>query len=225
MHERAAGPDPGGGERTTPPSAPAEVLLFTLSSPAPRAVGLEILRALVLTLLAFALVAATVQTVVVDGESMQPALAPGQYLLVNKLAYVRADQIPLVGGSEDRSRYLFGGPRRGDLVVFRFPGVPERELVKRLVALPGEEVEIVRGQVFVDGRALAEPYLAVPGDYSYPRQRIPAGQYFVLGDNRPESNDSHLGWLVPAERLVGRAWLSLWPPGRWGALAAPAYGE
>jgi len=208
-----------------PKSAPAEVPPLTLSSPAVRAVGLEILRALLLTLLAFALVAASVETVVVDGDSMQPALVSGQHLLVNKLAYARADQSPLVSGGEDRLRYLFGGPRRGDLMVFRFPGVPERELVKRLIGLPGEEVEIVRGQVFVDGRALAEPYLAVSGDYSYPRQRIPAGQYFVLGDNRPESNDSHLGWLVPADRLVGRAWLSLWPPGRWGALATPAYEE
>ena len=133
---------------------------------------------------------------------MLPSLQPGQLLLVNRTAF------------------WFGGPHRGDLVVFRAPTGPARDFVKRVVGLPGDSVLVDSGRVEVNGQALDEPYIRFQASYSYPANGqevvVPPGQYFVLGDNRPNSRDSHFGWFVPAANLVGRAWVSYWPPADWG---------
>ncbi len=123
---------------------------------------------------------------------MEPALQNGQVLLVH------------------RSAYLFEGPARGDVVVFRGQGAAGDDYVKRIIGLPGDQVLIDAGRVFVNGVELDEPYVLAPDDYTYPADgepvRVPDGAYFVLGDNRPASADSHLGWFVRAEDVVGRAW-------------------
>jgi signal peptidase I len=130
----------------------------------------------------------------VDGTSMAPSLASGQLLLVNRAAYV------------------LGAPGRGDVIVFRHagPGFTDEYVVKRVIGLPGDLVQVDAGQVFVNGVRLDEPYVADPDDYTYPQNggplRVPEGAYFVLGDNRPFSADSHLGWLVTSQDLVGQAW-------------------
>ena len=127
---------------------------------------------------------------------MAPLLHPGQVLVVNRGAYRTPDG---------------AGPQRGDIVVFR-RGAPGNEeyLVKRVIGLPGDLVRIDAGRVFVNGTQLDEPYVLDTDDYSYPPQsgpaRVPDGAYFVLGDNRPASTDSHFGWFVPAGDLVGQAW-------------------
>ena len=81
--------------------------------------------------------------------------------------------------------------------------------------------------MYVNGQKLDEPYMRFEGNYSYPANGrsivVPEGQFFVLGDNRPNSRDSHMGWFVPAENLIGRAWLSYWPPATWGVVPEPAY--
>ena len=132
------------------------------------------------------------------GFSMEPTLHNYQYLLVNKVSY------------------LVGEPQRGDIVAFRFPGDPRLHLIKRVVALPGEEVEIRGGVVYVNGRALAEPYLLTKPAYSYPKKKVPEGGYFVLGDNRNNSHDSHVWDWLPREYLIGKAWVSYWPRQAWG---------
>jgi signal peptidase I len=154
----------------------------------------------VLRLLPLAAVAASLtlaglvaaQAVVVDGSSMAPALHSGQVLVVHRTAY------------------LFGGPRRGDVVVFRDPTHPGRQYVKRVIGLPGDHVLIEAGQVLVNDAVIDEPYVVDNDDYSYPPDgrpvRVPDGAYFVLGDNRPVSADSHLGWFVAAADLLGQAW-------------------
>jgi signal peptidase I len=169
-----------------------------------------------------------VRTFRVDGTSMEPALAADQFLLIGKVAYLQADGTPFAGRLpatwQGSVEYPFGGPRRGDVAVFRSPVERNKSYVKRIIGLPGEEVLVKDGDVFVNGLPLDEPYVRFPAPdtYTYPRRgrplRVPDGKYFVLGDNRPESADSRSGWLVPAENLVGRAWLSYWPPTTWGPL-------
>jgi signal peptidase I len=106
--------------------------------------------------------------------------------------------------------------------MFRPPGESnfESDLIKRIIGLPGDIVSIQAGVVYVNGEPVIEPYVKFPADYTYPGSGtavlVPNDSYFVLGDNRPVSADSHLGWLVPADKLVGEAWLSYWPIQRWG---------
>jgi signal peptidase I len=148
----------------------------------------------VLGLLGFSLALAPQAVVAVSGGSMSPSLAAGQLLFVNRAAY------------------LAGGPRRGDVIVFRHAGMgfEDEYVVKRVIGLPGDLVQVDTGQVIVNGVRLKEPYVADPDDYTYPLTgeplRVPEGAYFVLGDNRPLSADSHLGWFVFHQDLVGQAW-------------------
>jgi signal peptidase I len=89
--------------------------------------------------------------------------------------------------------------------------------------VPGDTVVIRGGQVLVNGRALDESYIRDRPPYVAPRQVVPPGHYFVLGDNRPNSSDSHVWGLVPADNIIGKAWVSYWPPNLWGVLAEPVY--
>jgi signal peptidase I len=86
-------------------------------------------------------------------------------------------------------------------------------------------VLIRQGQVFINGQRLDEPYVNYPASYNFPPDGrpmiVPDGNYFVLGDNRPESFDSHLGWVVPVDNLIGRAWLRYWPPDELGVVQTP----
>src|SRR5690242_13610260 len=184
----------------------------------------ELLQTIVLTLAIFLGVRSVVQNFRVEGASMEPTLETGQYLLISKASYFHVDGTPLDRflptthqGSTD---YLFGGPQRGDVVVFRAPTQPDKDFIKRVIGLPGDTVLIKNGTVIVNGQPLAEPYIHFPATYTYPfdgqAKPIPDGYYFVLGDNRPNSSDSHLGWNVPVDNFVGRAWVSYWPPTDWG---------
>lgn len=184
----------------------------------------ELLQTIVLTLAIFLGVRSVVQNFRVEGASMEPTLQTGQYLLISKAAYFHVEGTPLDRfmptthqGSTD---YLFGGPQRGDVVVFRAPTQPDKDFIKRIIGLPGDTVLIKNGTVYVNGEALDEPYIHFAATYTYPfdgqARQVPDGNYFVLGDNRPNSSDSHLGWWVPVDNLVGRAWVSYWPPTDWG---------
>jgi signal peptidase I len=186
----------------------------------------ELARLAVLLVAIFIGFRSIAQTFRVDGPSMLPNFQTGQTLIINRMAYWHIEGTPLEGllpvrpqGSVD---YVFGGPRRGDAVVFRPPGGSnfESDLIKRIIGLPGDVVAIEDGRVVVNGQRLEEPYVQFPADYTYPGDDlavlVPSDSYFVLGDNRPVSADSHLGWLVPADKLVGPAWLSYWPLQLWG---------
>ena len=187
----------------------------------PRMTGLPD-RAALLPLILLAALVASVATIVlstaqafsVEGSSMAPSLHSGQLLVVNKLAYVRLDGTPIAqllpGAQAGAAHYLFGGPRRGDLIVFQSPTImQDGDFVKRLIAVPGDTVLVKAGQVFVNGALLDESHVKFHDDYTFPTDgialRIPEGAYFVLGDNRGASVDSHLGWFVPADNLIGPA--------------------
>lgn len=141
----------------------------------------------------------------VVGYSMTPTLENDQFLVVNKLGYRLHE------------------PQRGDIIVFRDPRNPDRKLIKRLIGLPGETLDIKQGQVFVNGQPLDELYIRNPGHYSMPPTPIPPDQYFVLGDNRNNSSDSHNWGTLPIGEIVGKAWLSYWPPPLWGVVPHEVY--
>jgi signal peptidase I len=129
----------------------------------------------------------------VYGHSMEPNLHTDQRLVVEKVSY------------------RLHGPRRGDVVVLNIPNRGPELLIKRVIALPGETVEIREGGVYINGRQLDEPYLSGETRGSYGPLVVSPGHVFVMGDNRGASNDSRAFGPVPMEQIVGRAWVSYWP--------------
>lgn len=137
----------------------------------------------------------------VHGQSMEPNLHTDQRLVVEKLSYNRYLR-----------QYLgFEGPQYGDVVVVRLPTQSNELLIKRVIGLPGDVVEIHDGQVFVNGQALKEPYVPTGTAGSYGPTTVPPLNIFILGDNRNFSNDSRSFGTVPLQNVVGRAWFSYWP--------------
>jgi signal peptidase I len=141
---------------------------------------------------------------VVDGTSMARTLASGDRVFVNKLSY------------------RIGDPQRGDVVVLhQISGTSERDLIKRVIALGGEEIEIRSCEVRINGRVLFEPYLdlaaTAPGSCGgdTPRTLVPIDHVFVLGDNRGGSQDSRSIGSIQHEDLVGRAFVVFWPRNSW----------
>lgn len=136
------------------------------------------------------------ETTVVFGESMAPQLRPNQRLVVEKISY------------------LFREPTRGQMVVIEVEG-ENANLIKRVIAEPGETIEIVDGQVYVNEAELPEPYVEFRSQDRVTRQTLKPTEYFVLGDNRPSSRDSRDFGPVAQEAIVGRAWLRYWPLPAW----------
>lgn len=160
---------------------------------------LDVLETLILSVLLFAGINAISARIRVDGYSMEPTLHTGEFVIVNKLAY------------------KLGTPQIGDVIVFHFPRDPQQEYIKRVIGLPGDQVQISGGEVFVNGQSLQEPYIADPPAYER-SVSIPDGQLFVLGDNRNNSSDSHNWGTVPMSYVVGKALLVYWPPQQWGLI-------
>jgi signal peptidase I len=159
----------------------------------------------VILLVSFVLVFGFVRPVIaapfyVGSESMVPTLMVWDRVLINKLAYDLAE------------------PERGDIVLFRSPNGGEDPLIKRVVGLPGEEIEFRAGTLYIDGDAQPEPYLAGrrPAGESYGPKRVPEDHVFVMGDNRDNSFDSRFFGPVPMENLIGESLFRFWPPNRAG---------
>ena len=157
-----------------------------------------------------------VQAFKIPTGSMENNLLIGDHLLVNKFVFA-----PTMSGLE-RTLLPIDPVRRGDILVFKYPQDPERDFIKRVVGLPGDVVEIRRGNVFVNGDRLDEPYLDPREDTrSFAPRTIPDGMLFVMGDNRLVSGDSRFDpptgvGLVPEDRVIGVAFVRVWPPSRWG---------
>jgi signal peptidase I len=154
-----------------------------------------------LALILFLVINAVSERIRVESISMQPTLYPGDYVIVNKLAY-----------------RLYTSPHRGDVIVFKYPPNPESiPYIKRIIGLPGDQVHIADGKIYINGELMLEPYLKVTtnrgGDWT-----VPAGQIFVMGDNRNNSSDSRAWGFVPLENIIGRAELVYLPPQHWSFL-------
>lgn len=159
----------------------------------------DILETLVLSIVLFVSINMISARIRVDGASMEPTLVSGEYVIINRLSY------------------RLGSPQRGDIIVFHFPRDPKEEYIKRVIGLPGDEVEVKNGTVYVNGQLFDESYLNVKMDY-FGTWRIPADQLFVLGDNRNNSSDSHDWGTVPMDYVVGKAVIVYWPPPAWGLI-------
>ena len=176
----------------------------------------ELFQTAILSLALFLALHTTVQPFRVEGASMQPTLDEGEYIIVNKLYYLRlephkiANLIPFVSVESDDPAYPFNVPGAGDVVIFKFPKDESREFVKRIVGEPGDVVEIKRGEVYVDGAPIQDD-LARLDRRTMAAMTVPPDHYFVLGDNRGNSNDSRDWGPVPAENIVGKAWVGFWP--------------
>jgi len=155
----------------------------------------QVLAVILIAIGVFLLLRATVQSFVVVGSSMEPSFENGQRLLVNKVVYRLRD------------------PQIGEVIVFHPPTGKQVDFIKRIIALPGDEIEIREGTVYVNDLALDEPYINSPPSYNLAEEEIPDGEYFVLGDNRNNSNDSHSWGTVPRENIIGKVCLSIRPPG------------
>ena len=133
------------------------------------------------------------QATQVLGQSMEPNLHSSQRVVVEKVTY-----------------RFFHGPRRGDIVVIDLPGQTEM-LIKRVVGLPGETIEVRSGKVYIEGEQIDETWTVNPGGSNYGPQTIPPLHVFVMGDNRGASNDSRSFGPVLIDHIVGHAWFSYWP--------------
>ena len=178
----------------------------------------DMLQTALLALFLFSGLQATVQNFRVEGSSMQPTLSEDQYLLVNKFLYYRVDgtrlsrYIPFLEIEPGETSFLFGEPQRGEIIVFHYPRDITRDFIKRVIAVPGDTVEMRNGRVYVNRVIVEEPYLTAPyGPTNLTEQTIGPEEYFVMGDNRLQSNDSRSWGTVPLSNVVGKAWFSYWP--------------
>ncbi len=145
----------------------------------------------------------------IKGQSMHPNFPDAEYLLTEKITYYRED------------------PKRGDVIVFK-PPISEDEFIKRVIALPGETVMVLNGKVFVNDEELKEDYIKVDTDPSTflsegTKYTVPAGNYFVMGDNRPHSSDSRAWGPITKKVITGKAWLIYWPTKLAGFVPTPIY--
>ncbi len=142
----------------------------------------------------------------IPSGSMLPTLEVNDRLVVEKISY------------------RFNPPERGDIVVFwppeslTPPGKRRDAFIKRVIGLPGDEVTIRDGQVFINGEALEENYISAPPEYQWGPEQVPEDHYLVLGDNRNSSYDGHAWGFLPGENIIGRAAVRFWPPSRIGWL-------
>ena len=177
----------------------------------------ETVEAVVLAGIVFLLIQGSLRNFRVDGNSMQPTLDAGQYLLVNKLVYFKLDTgrlsqiIPFWKVDKPSTHFAIHPPKRGEVIVFRFPRDPSKDFVKRVIGLPGEVIDIRDGTVHIDGVPLEEPYLTVQDQSTLQRREIGEKEYFVMGDNRRSSNDSRAWGPVPEANLRGKVWVIYWP--------------
>ena len=152
--------------------------------------------------LAFCIRTFLVEPYMVEGSSMYPTLKNHERLIVDKLSY------------------FVTNPKRGEIVVFRFPKDESRDFIKRVIAVPGDTIEIKDGNVFVNGELQNEDYILSKCRGDYPKSTIPEGHIFVMGDNRNNSEDSRFPdvGFVPFDLIKGKAMLVFWPLDAWKTL-------
>ncbi len=158
----------------------------------------EIVETALLTAFIFLVVNAVIGRFRIEGPSMQPNLWEGEYVIVDKVSY------------------LLHPPERGDIIVLTRPSQPD--LIKRVIGLPGDTIEVRGGQVYINGTPLDEPYLTEPIQLQTLARRVEPDHFFVMGDNRNNSSDSRSFGPILKDDIIGRAWIIYWPPPNWQIL-------
>jgi signal peptidase I len=177
----------------------------------------DIVETAVLALAMFLIVQISMESKKVEGSSMQPTMGTGQRILVNKLLYSQVDMnmvsklIPFYKTYSSQGSFLFHPPRRGEVLVFKYPKDPSRDFVKRVIGLPGETIEVRNGLVYINGEYLEESYVKSLSRASIGPIEIEAYTYFVMGDNRTSSSDSRDWGTLPLDHVIGKAWMRYWP--------------
>jgi signal peptidase I len=232
-----AAPTDGADALISPESTPAETAVEEEHpTKGRRAITFfrEFVETILLTLVIFVAVRTLVVNFRVDGESMHPTLLNGEYLLVNRATYFHFDLNALrniLPGPDRRDRdvvYLFGPPRRGDIIVFEPPIASDKPFVKRVIGLPGDTIAVRADHlVYVNGQPLEEHYIAAPPQSLYPpgggTYTVPPGMIFVMGDNRNNSEDSRFFSAVSLDSVIGKAIISYWPPEVFGFIPHVRY--
>ncbi len=182
-----------------------------------RAVLREAIETVALVIFFVLVLQSAIQNYRVEGPSMLPYMENLDRVLVNKLGYTAIDAeraigwIPSVDVEEGTVWRPMGEPSVGDMVVFRWP-VDERQFfVKRIIGLPGDTIRIERGVVYRNGSPLEEPYIEHESYETIVGRIIQEGEYYVLGDNRAQSDDSRRWGSVPEENIIGEVWFTYWP--------------
>lgn len=187
-----------------PQVGPPDLFPDTVSAPAPRRRGpgwlLWTMQATLLSIVGYLCI---FNLSVVRGSSMAPRIHDGDRILIDHLSYV------------------FGEVQRGDIVVLKYPLDPSVDYIKRVVGLPGDDVVLEDGEVWVNGQRIDEPYVAQADPFARVRVHVKPAHFFVLGDNRPRSCDSRDFGLVPQDYIRGRVEVRIWPPERLGSIDAP----
>jgi signal peptidase I len=176
----------------------------TVQPPSARRFALDLAETFLLAIVMYLIIQTLTARIKVESTSMVPTLRANDYVVVNKLAYT------------------FGNPSRGDIIVFKYPPDPTQiPYIKRVIGLPGDQVHIAGGKVYINGVMLNEPYLKVTtnqgGDWT-----VPAESLFVMGDNRNGSSDSRAWGFVPLGNVIGKAEVVYWPPRHWAQLHIPS---
>ena len=146
----------------------------------------------------------------VKGASMEPSFYSGEYILTSKITY------------------KFRKPHRGDVVVFKSPKNPDIDYIKRIIGLPGDKIEVINGDIIVNGKPLPENYISAKTNLwegGYLREglpsTVPSGMLFVMGDNRPRSSDSREFGPIPFEAIIGEVFFRYFPTDKMGLLENP----
>ena len=188
----------------------------------------ELVEAGFVFLVVFVVLHFSIQNFRIDGMSMHPTFVNEQHIIVSKLPYLRLNtealgELSPFGDKSDATPSLVSssGPAYGDMIAFDYPRDPSRGFVKRVIGLPDDSIELKDGQVIRNGIPLDEPYVVNPSRESIRPINVPHGHYYVLGDNRPVSNDSRHWGLVPDDHITGRVWYSYWPIDRIEFLHGP----
>ena len=170
-----------------------------------REVGITILIAIAI----FALLRLTLQGYRVQYSCMLPNVEEGELIMVSKASY------------------FFSDPERGDVVVFKPPAELQSRypFIKRVIGLPGDTIEVKNGKVIINGIPIEEEYIKESPRYTMPPKKIPPSEYFVLGDNRNNANDSHCWGTIARDNFIGKARLIYWPPSKWKVIKHYSYPE
>src|SRR3990172_4993591 len=168
-----------------------------------RRVLLEVIETIVLALVLFMAINFLTARIRVDGSSMEPNFHDGDYVIVNRMAY------------------RLGDMQRGDVIVFPYPLHEEDDYIKRVIGLPGDHVAIYNGVVYVNGEALAEPYIMEKPDADLAEIVVPDGYVYVMGDNRNASSDSRSWGPLKIEKIIGKAVFRYWPFSTMGLVDHP----
>ncbi len=160
----------------------------------------EFLQTVIITLIIFVAIRQVAVNYRIEGSSMYPTLHNGQLVFV------------------DRVSYRLHPPQRGDIIIFDYPLDPKVRFVKRVIGLPGDTISVRDGHVLINGKPLVEPYINGPMNRDMGPVKVRAGQLFVMGDNRNHSNDSRSWGPLDEKYIIGRAFLTYWPPSRMGII-------